>query len=218
MCRPLSAAATGWTASPCWSASLSRQMGPVVKPWTSRWESGWSTWGCRSTRASSCSMASTTYDSWWVTCSTSSQGSDPLYITLSLPVSTPLHLSFYVTTLLSCPLLVSTLTQPPLSSSTPFLFLPPFPSPLNNSSSLLVQCMTLLRFMVPHWSPLKNMGCHQWQDKWRPKPINFFPTFPIMLIYCTILKPPTCPSIDFSDLQSLNLAPVEIILHKQSSI
>lgn len=88
MCRPLSAAATGWTASPCWSASLSRQMGPVVKPWTSRWESGWSTWGCRSTRASSCSMALMTYDSWWVTCSMSSQGSVPLYITLSLHCQT----------------------------------------------------------------------------------------------------------------------------------
>lgn len=85
MCRPLSAAATDWTASPCWSASLSQQMGPVVKPWTSLWESGWSMLGCRSMRASSCSMALMTYDSWWVTCSMSSQESLVICITYVNP-------------------------------------------------------------------------------------------------------------------------------------
>lgn len=34
--------------------------------------------------------------------------------------------------------------------------------------------MTLQRFIAPHWIPFRNMGCHPWQDKWQPKPINFF--------------------------------------------
>ena len=61
---PQSAAATGSKVSPSWSASLCQQVLPAGC-WTSPWGTGWSTWGCRSTRANFSWMVSTTCTTWW---------------------------------------------------------------------------------------------------------------------------------------------------------
>lgn len=63
--HPQSAAATGWKVSPSWSAFPCQQVLPAGC-WTSLWETGWSMWGCRSTRANYSWMDSMTCTTWWV--------------------------------------------------------------------------------------------------------------------------------------------------------
>lgn len=81
--------------------------------------------------------------------------------------------------------------------------------------------MTLQRFIAPQWIPFRNMGCHPWQDKWQPKPINFFfflqHSGSCYLIYCTF-PPPfiSSPCIESSNLQSLDLTAVWRNLNNQS--
>lgn len=67
--RPRSVAATGWRVSPCWSAFPCQQV-LQAGCWTSPWGTGWSMWGCLSTRASCCWTALTTCTTWWVPDST----------------------------------------------------------------------------------------------------------------------------------------------------